>query len=228
MKKPYLRYLAAGAALALGAFLSLLNVPGRVRSVRSENAREASVSPLSETGRERFYRAEYKTGEPLQTLPIYTAKNIREEVFLSGVKVSSQKITDPVKAAESYYKKEYSDVGVNEFPEYYEVVFSTRVSRFQNMAFPDRAYLDFCGNLIKMELREAEYENAYEIKIISPKEAYNKLPLPSPNQTEDFVTLERCELLYIYEDSLVQPVYCFEGKTQKGELFKTTVKASNF
>jgi hypothetical protein len=223
-KHRYVYFAAMAAALCLGSISSLATAP---RGVLSEKAKAASVSPVSEMERENVYRAEFSFTGTEATLPIFMTKKLTKEVFVSGVKISSQEPADIVKAAEYYYKKKYSDAIVKELADSYEIIFTTRLGKFQNFSFPSRARLDRRGNLIKLEQSDAEYESVYEAKIIPPMEAFNKLPAPQ-SLTRGPITLETCEIVYIYENSLAQPAYLFKGKTREGEAFEAVVKASKF
>jgi hypothetical protein len=222
IKKTAAYIFAILASLAAGALWSLFTAP---RGVLSEKAKQASVSPISEI--DKVYLAEYAFTGTETTLPIFMAKNASKEIFVSGVKISTREPDDIIKAAEYYYKKKYDEATATKFPDHYEVIFTNRLGKFADRAFPCRAYLDLRGNLLKMEQSEAEYVNLYETKISTPAEAYEKLPLP-PTASEEIVTLESCEIVYIYEDSLAQPAYLFKGKTNEGTTFEASVKASKF
>ena len=222
LKKIFCYFIAGVLALAAGAGWSFFASP---RGVLSEKAREASVSPASEI--QKIYIADYSYNGNETTLPIFIAKNPSKEIFNSGVKISTREPEDIIKAAEYYYKNKYIDVTLNEFPEYYEIIFTNRLAKFPDRAFSGRVYLDLFGNLLKMETARADYVSVYETKISTPAEAFEKLPPPS-SLLDAPITLQSCEIVYIYEDSLAQPAYLFKGITNSGVFFEASVKASKF
>jgi len=80
------------------------------------------------------------------------------------------------------------------------------------------------GDLLSGELYLGKFKESFEIKIISEKDAYYKLP----SDTEGKINIDNCLLVYIYEGSILQPAYYFSGTRDNGGKFESIVIAGRF
>jgi hypothetical protein len=111
-----------------------------------------------------------------------------------------------------------------------EAFFETRglplVYEETRLGFVDGAYtvtyVDYMDNLRNFDYFFVEYEKLGSTRIMSMYEAYGKLP----QESEITVTLTNCQLVYYYENSVVQPAYFFEGETEDEETVEYFVKAA--
>ncbi len=121
-----------------------------------------------------------------------------------------------------YINYEEAKVTFNE--EAYEVVFINRLSNIKNYGFTNSFTLDRFGNILKVRLYFFNYERLYYCKVMSMEAAYKRLPIDLPEGVK--VELNKCQLVYYYENSIIQPAYLFEGQLNTGEDFSCFVKAA--
>jgi hypothetical protein len=58
-------------------------------------------------------------------------------------------------------------------------------------------------------------------------EAFDLLPPLSP-ENEETVWLQSCQMVYIYDESIIQPAYYFQGLATDDRAFECYVKAAVF
>lgn len=106
----------------------------------------------------------------------------------------------------------------------YTVTFIDRIGNIKNYAFNNTVTLDRHGRVLQADYFFIQYERLGACKIKSMRDAFRALPDDLPEDT--YVSLTNCELVYSYEDSIVQPVYFFEGEASGGRTFESFVKAA--
>ncbi|MCL2702395.1 MAG: hypothetical protein FWE91_02140 [Defluviitaleaceae bacterium] len=88
--------------------------------------------------------------------------------------------------------------------------------------------LDAYGNILGVDYYLLSYEKIAQASLITTREAYYSLP---PLCVDSKVDLKKCALVYKFEDSILQPVYLFEGEiVQAGEVkpFSYYINAAKF
>jgi hypothetical protein len=119
----------------------------------------------------------------------------------------------------------YSEVVVNFDTRRYEIQFIDRVANLRDYAFPSVVRLDAAGALLSFDYYYVTYQRFDECPVKSMEQAYHALPLaPVAGQTE--IRLTKCNLVYVYKDSFLQPAYLFEGVLDGGKYFKCFVDAA--
>ncbi|GHV40691.1 hypothetical protein FACS189490_06280 [Clostridia bacterium] len=90
-------------------------------------------------------------------------------------------------------------------------------------AFPTVVSLDGYGNVFKLSYNETDYDKLGVSKIKTMREAYYGLSADADEKAD----LKKCELVYFYADSVVQPVYLFSGE-RGGKSFTEFVRAAKY
>ena len=107
----------------------------------------------------------------------------------------------------------------------YEIRFIGRIGNIKNYAFPTRVAVDRFGRIVEMEHHHRVVERLGSTPLISMESAFLELPTGFPTGTN--IHLLRGDLVYIFEDSIIQPAYLFEGSLD-GDTFQAFVKAGTF
>jgi hypothetical protein len=113
----------------------------------------------------------------------------------------------------------------------YNVRLAGRVSGLPDYAFPCILRFDAGLNLTRIQRRFFGYERIAGADILTMKEAYRRLPTDYPQGTA--INLDSCQLVYMFDDSVVQPAYLFKGESfpaenPDGEPFRAFVKAAKY
>jgi len=159
--------------------------------------------------------------------------------FEGGVFAGNQLLesdADAVSAAVSFARSKYLRLSFEETKvkfdgDTYLVSFIDRIGNLKNYAFPTRIRLDNCGNVVSMDYFFIHYDRLKACSTISMNQALRCLP-PLPDLgcagAAPQVLIDRAQLVYYYEDSIVQPAYLFEGRAVGGKLYECFVKASKY
>ncbi len=118
----------------------------------------------------------------------------------------------------------YEETEVNFDGEKFIVTFINRVGNIKNYSFNTVVILNKYGDIISMDYSNMTYENFDRCKIKSMQEAFYELPIDFPEETN--IILEKCNIVYIYDNSFVQPAYLFEGRMADDISFQCFVKAA--
>ncbi len=111
----------------------------------------------------------------------------------------------------------------------YSVSFIRNVNGYRNYAFPAMVSVDKEGNILSANLYYFEYEKIGSCRTKSINTAVLELPLDFPEygSNECRVDLKSCQLVYFYENSIVQPAYMFLGEVIDEKMeFTCFVKAA--
>lgn len=117
----------------------------------------------------------------------------------------------------------YEEVKVLHDASGYHITFVDRLGNLKNYAFPQKVELDECGNVTKVNYYFIGYKKVGTSKIKSMEDAYLDLPEFDDGTVVD---LQKGQLVYFYENSVVQTGYLFEGEIGQGKVFECYVKAS--
>jgi hypothetical protein len=115
----------------------------------------------------------------------------------------------------------YEEVRVAYDGETYSLTYVDFIDNLKNYAFNTHAELDVHGNILQIDYFFVQYEKLGSTRIMSMREAFDLLP-PS----EAPVTLTQGQLVYVYENSVVQPAYFFEGEHGDGTTAEYFIKAA--
>jgi len=135
---------------------------------------------------------------------------------------------DAIKAAADFIEKRllalvYEEAEVHYDGDTYRVKFINRIGNLKNYAFTNQVTMDNYGRLISMDYYTIQYNKIGECQIKSMRDAFEELPALEPDET---VLLSSCQLVYIYEDSIIQPAYYFQGSASDDSSFQCFVKAA--
>ncbi|MDR2649309.1 MAG: hypothetical protein LBB94_06270 [Clostridiales bacterium] len=107
----------------------------------------------------------------------------------------------------------------------YRISFINRISNLKNYAFSNQITMDNYGSVITVDYFATQYDRVGECQIKSMKDAFAELPALSEDET---VLLSKCQLVYIYDDSIIQPAYYFQGNAVDEKTYECFVKAAVF
>ncbi len=153
---------------------------------------------------------------------------INKETFEHTKEIAEKEAIDAaVKFIESkFLYLNYEEAEVSSDGNIYEILFINRIGNVKNYAFASSALVDKFGNVTEFKYYNLHYERLVGSKIKSMEEAFAELPVDFPNNTK--IMLNRCNIVYVFENSIVQPAYLFEGKLSEGKTFKSFVSAAIF
>ena len=120
----------------------------------------------------------------------------------------------------------YSEILLAETEFGYSVKFLSELAGLINHARPICITLDIYGNILTLYHFIPEYEKLGSTRIITMKEAFYNLPTEGNEGLK--IELKKCELVYFYDDSIIQPAYMFEGEIADGGKFESFIKASKY
>lgn len=103
--------------------------------------------------------------------------------------------------------------------------FVKKLDYYYDYAFPCYMLFNKNGELQSIEYYYFNYEKIANVDVKTMKDAYLELPLDYPDGTR--IDIMSCSLVYIYDDSVIQPAYMFEGQIAGDpEDFEWFVKAA--
>lgn len=119
----------------------------------------------------------------------------------------------------------YSDIIVDDKKnDIYEIKFLSEIDGINNHAFNTSGVVSSFGEILNLNYFYLDLQKIDICNIKSIDEAYLELPVDSLNNLK--IDIQEVDLVYIYENSIIQPAYYFKGKKPDGELFEHYVKAS--
>ncbi|MDR1532623.1 MAG: hypothetical protein LBS62_10680 [Clostridiales bacterium] len=118
----------------------------------------------------------------------------------------------------------YSEAVVDFESEEYKITFIHRLGNIRDYAFPVVVTLDADGGLKAFDYYYVTYQRFDECRIKSMEQAFNELPVDFASDTE--INLTKCNLVYVFKDSFLQPAYLFEGELDGGRFYKCFVDAA--
>lgn len=141
---------------------------------------------------------------------------------------------EALKIAEEFIRGNFLFLNYEEAEVYYtdnlfDIRFIGRIGNIKSIAFNTRVVVDGSGNVIKLEYYNTTFEKYRPARIKTMEQAFYELPIDFPPQTR--IVLDTASLVYIYENSLVQPAYIFKGQLWDGEksyIFESSVKSAIF
>jgi len=120
----------------------------------------------------------------------------------------------------------YDECKVRFDGDFFVITFVGGLANIKNLAFCTNAVLDKDGDIISLDYFNMTYTKLGSCRIKSMSDAFLELPIDFPEDVK--IPLTRCELVYIYDNSIVQPAYLFEGIYPGGQSFSANVKAAIF
>lgn len=137
--------------------------------------------------------------------------------------------SDAILKAEEFFENYslnlvYEEAYVEYKDGYYYISFIERFNNIKNFGFYNKVVMDSYGNILNVEYYYNSYENIGDFRIMSVNEAFYKLPIDM--HTNDQIYLNDVQLVYIYENSILQPAYFFQGKFEDGRVYEAFIKAS--
>ena len=159
-----------------------------------------------------------------------TAKtNIKETA--AAIQTNKDAIAAASRFIQSYHVEvPHQDVAVRFDGQSYTVQYIDTLDNYPNYAFPATIKLGKDGQISRFEQYAIEYDRIDTITLKTMKEAYLELPLDIDPGVR--VDLKSCRVVYIFEDSVVQPAFLFEGEMTGDNIGETTfqcfVKAAKF
>lgn len=110
----------------------------------------------------------------------------------------------------------YEEYTVTDNDDGFTVTLYGKTGRLINRAHPVTVTLDKAGTPLALDYYGLSYERLAQVNIISMKEGYYDLPLLAELGFEEIgrykADLKRCVLAYVFQDSILQPAYIFEGE----------------
>ena len=102
------------------------------------------------------------------------------------------------------------------------VRFYAEIDGVRDCAFPTAVTFNANNAAERIEMYSFKYERLGAVKVLDAETAVFHLPL-----TEERVTLETYELVYFFEDSVIQPAWLFKGAREGGAPFEAFTRAAN-
>lgn len=106
----------------------------------------------------------------------------------------------------------------------YTVQFIENLNGYPNYAFPLTLTYSAGGEMTAMDYYFLSYESIASVNLKPMKEAFHELPVDFDEGTK--IDMKDCRTVYIYQESILQPAYLFEGETADGSDFQCFVKAA--
>lgn len=174
------------------------------------------------------YYAFYEDNKSLYVYKLINLVKYQDNNINFNNKEQISKSTAILKAEEFFEKSSlnlaYEETFVEYKDGYYYISFIERFNNLKNFGFYNKVVMDSYGNILNVEYYYNSYENIGAFKIMSVNEAFYKLPVDM--DTNEEIYLNNVQLVYIYENSILQPAYFFKGKFEDGRVYKTFVKAA--
>jgi len=104
------------------------------------------------------------------------------------------------------------------------VSFVETLGKIPNRAFPTTVVVDAFGNIVSAEHYYFDYEELMRTDLKTPAQAIAYLPRNHSGR----VRIMSFELVYIFENSILQPAYIFKGQYPDGSDFAAIVNALKF
>ncbi|MCL2619495.1 MAG: hypothetical protein FWD97_00995 [Defluviitaleaceae bacterium] len=106
----------------------------------------------------------------------------------------------------------------------FTVTFIENLGKIPNRAFPTVVEVDNYGNITHVSHFYFEYEELGRGDLITPHAAMTLLP----QNHEGKIRIKKYELAFVFADSILQPVYIFNGTYPDGSPFQAQVSAVHF
>lgn len=148
-------------------------------------------------------------------------------------KQEKQDITDEalLKIAENFLDEKsisipHEEIKISQYEYGYVLEYIEKLSGIKNYAFPTTLYIDKGGNITELHYYFVEYQKINTCRVKSLYDAYMELPTDfTEYRNGEKIILNSGNLVYYYDNSIVQPCYLFEGELTGGRMFECYVKA---
>lgn len=157
---------------------------------------------------------------------IHYENTLAEKSGLPGKIVSNeQAVSTALKFIKAHgLSLKYSETVVNFEDGTYMVTFADKLGDIADYAFPTVVVVNDAGEVVSMDYYYFAYERLASCSVKPMKQAFYELPVDFPENTK--IDLNRCTLVYTYENSILQPAYLFEGELAGGGTFRCFVNAA--
>ena len=118
----------------------------------------------------------------------------------------------------------YHDIETHFCGAIFELSFVNRLGGLKNYSWETVLRLDRYGRVLDFTFSDMTFERLSTHSIVSMKEASTFLP----TDIERHAHITSAELVYTFENSIVQPAYLFHGKFENGATFRSFVPAAQF
>jgi len=156
----------------------------------------------------------------------YFSENIKSENEINFISHYEAKIIGAFFMQERNLPFTFSEVVVNEESGTFVITYVSYLSGLLNYAFPIIIKIDETGFVYSLEHYFFEFERLAQCGLKTMRQAFYELPTDFPPHTR--IDLKRATLVYIFENSILQPAYLFEGEFECGETFRAFVNAARF
>ena len=109
----------------------------------------------------------------------------------------------------------------------FEITFTDKLNSFESRCFNNKVLVSEYGSVIAAEINFFEFERIGNCPLLTMRQCYDILPTDFED-ADIRIDLKKASLVYIFENSIVQPAYLFEGETNAGEGFSCYVPAARF
>lgn len=123
----------------------------------------------------------------------------------------------------------YDEAEVYDHDDGFCVIFYREVGGLILRDHPTTVCLDVYGNVLAMDYYYLAYEQIATVALLTMRDAFYALPPFEGELSRDRVKLVSADLVYRFLDSILQPVFVFEGHGMvSGEAFRYYVNAARF
>jgi len=208
------------------AYLPLYSVTEQADMFRFLASFEMEQATIYET--EEFFLAASHDGRHLQIYKfldklIYSSLTVRDtnepEISVGRAKEIAQEFVK----RHLFLAGEY-EIGVQRSDVGFEIQFVENLGKIPNKAFPTIIMVDNFGNIVSAKHFYFEYEELGRGDLMTAASAIAYLPRNHSGR----IRITNYELIYIFEYSILQPVYLFRGYYPDGSPFSATVAALKF
>jgi len=202
-----------------------------VYSVTCDSDVERFAALFDMLGAQRFYADEYvRIYDDSRVLTVYNFLDMIEfeQTFASVDEgyISDEKAKEIARnfAKNHLHLNMPYDVEITRAGQEIEVALTEKLGKIPNHAFPTTITLDQNGNVTRLTHFYFEYEELARGDLLTPHAALSALP----RLHEGIARSNSYKLVYIFEQSILQPAYIFNGSFPCGTPFSQHVPAIKF
>jgi len=106
----------------------------------------------------------------------------------------------------------------------FDITFVSRLSGLKNYGFSSSLRIDRFGRILGFTYSDITFDRLSSHKVMPMKDASHLLPA----DIDGHIHITSAELVYTFENSIIQPAYLFRGTCQHGREFRSYVLAARF
>jgi len=157
---------------------------------------------------------------------VYLANNINAKAHATPISLQDAKIIGAQFMQMHNLPLSFNEVVVNQSNNTFVITYVSKLSGLLNYAFPTAIKMDETGFIYSVEHYFFSFERLAQCSLKTMRQAFYELPTDFPPATQ--IDLKRATLVYIFENSILQPAYLFEGEFKDGGTFRAFVNAARF